>query len=181
MIRPRRASDHAPGRHHVPAFLACTVPFLMGTVSGDTNRRVHIMARRSRKSSSRPKGRRVNNISLTPNANRRLHPLPPRLVSPVAFDLRPYDDRRLFHPAPFTRPAVSLGRRADTKLSIPSNPLRSVQRLNAQLSHQIGFDKPRKVLICVRRAIRKEVMHAMGKGGSKVRKPRRNQFSDVRC
>lgn len=151
----------------------------MVTVLTDTNEGFIEMARRSRSKSNhynRPQGRRdLNTLSSLRSLIARLHPLPPMLVSRTP--LRTIDDRRTFHPSPFTRPAVSAGRRADTKLVVPSQSLRDVQRLN----HTVQFKEPRKVLICVRRKIRKEVIHAKGVGGSRVRKPKRNQFSDVKC
>jgi len=91
--------------------------------------------------------------------------------------LRTIQDRRTWFPSLF-RPAASLGRRADTKLIVsPIRPTRSVSRL----PDKVAFDVPSRVLICVRRKVRKEVIHAIGKGGSGNRKPRRNDFSDVSC
>lgn len=45
-----------------------------------------------------------------------------------------------------------------------------------------AFQYPRQVMICVRRKIRKQVLFARGGAGSrKMKKPRRNSYSDVRC
>lgn len=137
------------------------------------------MARRSssKKSYQRPQVRRA---LPNPNANRlRLHNLPVRPVSPIVRpSLNLFEDRRTFHPNRFARPAISIGKRADTKLVVPPDPLKSVQRLN----HVVGFKVPRRVVICVRRKIRKEVIHAIGAGGSKnLRKPHKNEFSKVKC
>jgi len=153
----------------------------MLTVLSDTGR-VNIMARRSsKKSLSRPQGRRA---SPQPSIARlRLHPLPPTVSRPFVWPdkrpsarLRVVQDRRTWFPSLF-RPAASLGRRADTKLIVPSTSVGSVSRL----PDKVAFDVPRRVLICVRRKVRKEVIHALGKGGGGNRKPRRNEFSDVRC
>lgn len=47
--------------------------------------------------------------------------------------------------------------------------------------YSLGFKDPSGVILCVRRKIRKEIIHARGIAGSKVRKPRFNEFSRVRC
>lgn len=46
----------------------------------------------------------------------------------------------------------------------------------------LSFDYPKRVILCVRRKVRKEVLHALrktGKGGQK--RPRRTPYSNVRC
>lgn len=48
----------------------------------------------------------------------------------------------------------------------------------------IGFDNPDRVIICVRRRQRKQVLFATSKAGpgrKRQRRPRRNNFSNVRC
>lgn len=47
----------------------------------------------------------------------------------------------------------------------------------------VGFAQPAKVLICVRRTRRKQVIFATGKGGArgKQRRRRNNEFSQIRC
>lgn len=55
------------------------------------------------------------------------------------------------------------------------------------LSHRLGFENPRKVLICVRRSRRRQVLHArglikrVGRAAGRVFRPRRNADSDIRC
>jgi len=52
------------------------------------------------------------------------------------------------------------------------------------LSRRVGFQHPWQVIICVRRKRRREVMFAIGKAGSgqkRQRRPRRNEWSEVRC
>lgn len=45
-----------------------------------------------------------------------------------------------------------------------------------------GFDNPWKVIICLKRKMRKEVLHALGvAGGTGFKKKKYNQFSYVRC
>lgn len=46
----------------------------------------------------------------------------------------------------------------------------------------VAFRRPSRVLVCVRRRIRREVMHAFGKAGKVGQKrPRRGPYSSVRC
>jgi len=50
------------------------------------------------------------------------------------------------------------------------------------LSPFVGFQAPERVLVCVRRKRRREVMFAKGGAGRRrMRRPRRNYWSDVRC
>lgn len=46
----------------------------------------------------------------------------------------------------------------------------------------VAFEAPRRVLVCLRRQRRKEVLHAIGVAGSRfLRKPRRTAASGVSC
>lgn len=47
--------------------------------------------------------------------------------------------------------------------------------------HRVGFEVPDSVVVCVRRKQRREVIHAKGRAGTRVRKPRRNQYSEIAC
>ena len=48
--------------------------------------------------------------------------------------------------------------------------------------HQLGFSDSRKVLTCVRRTVRKQVLHALGKTGkSGQKKPKWNETSYIHC
>lgn len=52
------------------------------------------------------------------------------------------------------------------------------------ISRRVGWQHPWQVMICVRRQRRKEVLHAMkktGGRGGRMKKPRRNFWSEVRC
>ena len=54
--------------------------------------------------------------------------------------------------------------------------------LRNDISHRIGFAIPEKVMRCVRRKQRKEVLHAKGIAGSRVsRRRRRDGWSNVDC
>lgn len=142
------------------------------------------------------KSRSTKSRRVTPdNANRRLPrsttTLPYSYVTPdppPRRNLRVYEDRREWHPDR-VRPAASF--------SQPRHRLRSVVRAAMhptglakslfsssfeQVPARIGFVNPKKVLICVRRNIRKQIMHALGRAGKKgQKKPRRNAYSQISC
>lgn len=46
---------------------------------------------------------------------------------------------------------------------------------------RLRFSNPNWLLICARRRIRRQVLHALGVAGGKVSKPKYNNFSHVRC
>lgn len=81
------------------------------------------------------------------------------------------EDRRRFHPAKH-RSAASFSRPHHVLKAKPSRAL----------PKRVMFEAPKKVLVCVRRQRRKEVLHAKRVAGSgNLRRPRRNWFSDVSC
>lgn len=105
---------------------------------------------------------------------------PDRLLSSSFIRLRPVDlsvfeDRRMFHPDPLPR-AISVRRKADADVVVKKVvPFR-------RLPHQLSFRVPDYVAMCIRRKVRREVIHALrlekrGAGGAK----RRNEFSNVEC
>lgn len=132
------------------------------------------MARRS-KNKSLPTGPRQARY-LHPIANLRLHALPVRRLS-VPDPRLLIEDRRSFHPNRAIRPAGSIVR-ADARLMVGREP---TPRAPSRLPHTVQFDVPKRVSLCVRRKRRKEVIHAKGISGSRTKRPKRNQFSDVRC
>lgn len=87
------------------------------------------------------------------------------------------EDRRTFHPAgPVFRPASS-PRRHHVKVKALGTRLFGSRPVMA-------FDAPRHVMICVRRKVRDQVLHALGKTGRGSRfnkKPRYNPNSKTRC
>lgn len=92
--------------------------------------------------------------------------------------LRQVEDRRRWHPAGFLRPPGAFVRSAARQVvKSKSNALRN------DISSRIGFAVPKKVLVCVRRKQRKEVLHALGKAGGRgiTRRRRRNDWSNVDC
>lgn len=104
----------------------------------------------------------------------------PRLSSPV-FRLRPVDlsvfeDRRRWAPGPrilFAFPRSAL------RLQIPA--VKAAARPVRALTYKVGFAAPRRVVLCLRRKVRREVMIAMGNGGGRGTPKRRNAWSDVQC
>lgn len=84
-----------------------------------------------------------------------------------------HSDRRVFHPARAFRPVV--GARG------------KVSRVQARVGRGLGalsyhFNAPSRVMACVRRKDRREVLFALGRTGRGARSPkRRNVLSNVRC
>ncbi len=80
--------------------------------------------------------------------------------------LRLYEDRREWHPAK-TRPIGTFS----------TGPVGIVQAKSS-----LAFKDSSRVLICVRRKIRKQIIHALGHAGKIGQKsPRRNENSQISC
>ncbi len=89
---------------------------------------------------------------------------------PRSRDLTLTQDRRIYHPLGSQRPLATLTQ---------SRP--KIVASKKQI-HRIKFGDPQRLLICIRRNIRTQVLHAYkktGKGGQ--RRPRRNQHSQISC
>lgn len=130
--------------------------------------------RRSRSKGSQHLSRSVDRSALGVAAPYKLGP-----VDPLGSRLLEIQDRRTWHPIGFLRPPAAFERSAARQV-VKSKP----NALRNDISSRIGFAVPKKVLICVRRKQRKEVLHALGKtgGGARVsRRRRRNSWSDVDC
>jgi len=135
---------------------------------------------KSKKSSSSSAGRgRV----ASPNANdfRLSLPLSPSLL--VSSQLDMFEDRRRWSPVSFP-PAKTFGYRP-ARFIVKKQPLKTRSRFShnvGALPSSISFQYPKQTLICVRRKIRKEVLHAIGKSGKNGgRKYRRSEFSLIGC
>lgn len=85
--------------------------------------------------------------------------------------LRAFEDRRQWHPERWGRPVLGF-KRAATRLVVPSSP-------GPKLTHRIAFLDPRRVIVCLRRKARREVLHALGKGGGG--NPKRKPTSNIEC
>lgn len=103
---------------------------------------------------------------------------PYRLVSPAPLTL--YQDLRTYHPEGPFRPLFSSPRPA---ARIVGKALKSSRTRWGEGPHPgLTFAAPNKVLLCVRRKRRKEVMFAKNKAGKRgQRKPRRNYWSSISC
>lgn len=114
------------------------------------------------------------------NANRRLpfETMSPRSMSSIALS----SDRRFFHPQGLLSPAYALSR-SSRILEVPrAKPRPNRFRKLSVSPHIAAFHAPERVLVCVRRSIRKEVIHALGHSGrSGQRPPRRSEFSSISC
>lgn len=128
------------------------------------------MARRG--SSSKRNSRRRNATSVPSLTHSLLRPW-----SPPSFNLRVIEDRRTHHPLGVFRPAKSFGPRSDTRVVA-----RSSSR-PFQISQGFRFAVPERVVVCVRRQRRKEVLHALGRAGSGAgrKRKRRNWMSSISC
>lgn len=103
-----------------------------------------------------------------------------------------YEDRRQWHPEGAYRPARSFSqprhrltivepRRASQPYSSWRSPY---LRSNFSLTQRVAFQKPEKVLVCVRRQQRREVLFARkktGRGAGRRSKPRFNFYSSISC
>lgn len=86
------------------------------------------------------------------------------------------EDRRLYHPDPL--PIAQASIRSASRLVAKQNPR---FKQPSQTKAIIAFAEPSKVSVCVRRGIRKQVIHALGVAGGKVRRGRRSAYSDISC
>lgn len=106
--------------------------------------------------------------------------LPPRLPSSR---LLLYEDRRQFHPeGVYARPATFDGSRQRIGVSSSPNVNKRKGRSRPFFKPILAFEHPLRVVLCARRKIRKEVLHALGKSGrGGQRKPRYSYYSSISC
>lgn len=86
------------------------------------------------------------------------------------------EDRRTWNPT------KKIARPASIRKDQARVTLKSPRAKHLQTKTPIGFAVPEKVALCVRRNIRKEVLHAKkiaGKSG--LKRPRRNYWSSIKC
>lgn len=99
--------------------------------------------------------------------------------------LRSIEDRRLFNPEQDFAPARGFSRRDQSEVHDPNvnrNKSKPFRYRNLFGPTRFAFSSPNKVVLCVRRAKRREVLFALkktrsGKGGSR----RRNFYTGVSC
>lgn len=119
---------------------------------------------------------------------------------PLGVNLNNIQDRRLFNPDPY-RPPVSISQRQvelrlrglrlvslkyNRQLKSPSLSNKGSMYHYAQLPYKLEFVQPKDVLLCAKRKIRSEVMHAMGLAGlkrifKKAGAGSHNEWSKVGC
>lgn len=127
-------------------------------------------------------------------ANRRL-PVPNNMLRPTPLrftSLTDFEDRRQWHPERAQRPAISFSR-ARHRLEALAQPavLKSPGKNRDAFAHlrsfssvpsQVRFARSKEILICVRRNIRKEVLHAFKKSGRRgQKKPTYSWYSKIKC
>lgn len=130
------------------------------------------MSRRSRNSSSRR--RRV----VHRNAKRSLPTTvtPTRSITRHPTYLLQSEDRRTYHPEGIYRPASSRFQ-SFHRLEVPRD-----SAIGRDPWGRVAFSSPQNVFVCIRRKIRKEVLHALKKAGKRGQKaPRRSAYSDIQC
>lgn len=101
-----------------------------------------------------------------------------------------WPDLRVFSPSPqpfktvYSTPAniVVSPRKKRTYQHSLKKRLSKLRPAAFQPTSAIAFEEPRVAVVCVRRKIRKEVLHATGFAGKRgQRKPRYNEASEVNC
>lgn len=118
--------------------------------------------------------------------------LPPFIPVPYVtpdLDLTEFEDRRTWHPDPvepaqsaYSRPARL---RAAPPPKVQQRPFQAPrQAILANPPARVAFQDPRRVLICVRRNIRRGVLHALGVAGGSTashKKRSKSAYSAVSC
>lgn len=108
-----------------------------------------------------------------------------------------FEDRRQFHPEGSARPARSFAS-SRHRLRLLGVPVARAVRPSGSrydfssrrfvpLPYRIGFENPTRILLCVRRRVRREVLHALGVAGiggaarKLFKRPTRNEYSSIGC
>lgn len=114
-----------------------------------------------------------------------------RLVArPKSTPLTAIEDRRRFHPDGFAAPAQSFKK---TRHRITEQTYQRKKSINQKSvlpnfytpTIEIGklaFQEPKNILVCVRRKVREEVLHALKKTGKRGQKRKKfNYYSSISC
>jgi len=110
---------------------------------------------------------------------------------PIPFDLREVSDGRRFDPyrGNLYSTAVEIGK-SPARIRVANNrnrPFPARGRVFSPWSmvpYQLGFENPSRVVLCVRRKIRRSVLHAKriaGRSPSSFRPRKRGPYSSIRC
>lgn len=108
----------------------------------------------------------------------------PRTIDKTPLNIWPEDPYTPYHPMrdPFykpQRPPSILPFRKGTDYVSPRD-----KNLNITRATPVSWENPYDMIICLKRKIRRELMHALGYSGKQIRKfrkPKYTQFSFVRC
>lgn len=145
------------------------------------------MARRRSRDSSQP-GRVDPSSANRSRLSGFVNPAPGPTVSPDFSIWSEVEDRRTFYPLgpDGYRPARNIF--GSPHYSLEPSPNQNLRRgsrarfkFRPMVPAGVRFKAPRKILVCVRRKARREVLLALGRGGGGHRRPRRSYFSSVRC
>lgn len=130
---------------------------------------------RSRSSSSRQR-RGVTNTASVPTLP--FGSPPSRAVYRHQMELFPVQDNRVFHPdGPLRSQLTTTGQKHSL---VAKN--HSTSRPDPFAPMRIAFQRPKRLLVCIRRHMRKEVMFAKNKAGrSGQKRPTRNFYSSISC
>lgn len=139
---------------------------------------------RSRSGAYRQTGRETNVFARRSLPLSDVFSIAPFVGSPL---LRQIEDRRTWHPEGVARPArsftsarhrlIALGQSSGNKVRSSSRPW-----IGSSVPFSIGFADARRVLVCVRRRQRRQVLHAKRIAGRRgLRPPRYNYYSGVSC
>lgn len=136
-----------------------------------------------RKTSRRERVTSVNATTQRPklyasNAVVRRAAVLPRVTPPITFSpILALEDRREWHPERQHKPVRAI-RRSATAI-VARDRLHSP---NSQTKAILAFKEPEKLALCVRREVRKRVMHAINKAGRSGQKRRTtNPQSKISC
>lgn len=119
-----------------------------------------------------------------PSLDDLVRPLPRISFMPVVRSpLVAVEDHRVWHPDRIA--SLRTPRLWRHRLVTPKAVRRGLTPLGVRprsfLASAIQFKAPKFLVLCVRRRRRREVIHARGIAGSRVRRGRRNQWSTIRC
>lgn len=125
------------------------------------------------------RSRRVANANTKRSLHRTVTQPSPMYLSPISQDDRYYNPTKIMGlPEPIT--ITSKPARIYAPSTNRNSPQPSSRFSNTPLG-QLAFVSPKRVLTCIRRAVRKQIMHATGAAGGKVKKPKYNRESQIKC
>lgn len=88
------------------------------------------------------------------------------------------EDRRSWNPA---KPDFKILTGSPVRYAIPKKYTTKKSLSKPFLTAAIGFSNPTATLVCIRRKMRKEVLHAKGVAGGHVRPPKFTESSYIQC